>query len=254
MKKLWLIPAVLFILSVKMLAQAPEGAFKVVESQYGNDPAATGTGKQTILKIFKDGYWIAAFFGDPEMPFSGSGGGTFNIKDGKYIETLNFYSWDSTAVGDVYTFNYKLSGNSYTQEGYMDSEKYKHYLIKEKFEKLKAKEPIKNSSLEGAWQMQSGDWGTSKLGEGAYKDVAVIKIFSYPRFAFAYYNDKTKSFVGAGGGTYQFDGKTLTENIEYWSWGKPELPQSVFKVEIANGQYSQQGWENGLKETWKKAK
>ncbi len=253
MKKICGALIVIFTFPAFMFAQVPDGAFRVVESQYGNNPLQKGTGFQTILKIFKNGYWIAAFFGDPQRPFYGSGGGTFEIKDGKYVETLNFYSWDSTAVGNVYTFNYKLTNDSYTQEGYIDSEKYQHYLIKEKFEKLSAKKSLKNVSLEGVWLMQSGEWGTDKLGEGEYKDVSVVKIFSYPRFAFAYYNSKTKSFVGAGGGTYQFDGKTLTENIEYWSWGKPKFPISVFKINLTKNQFTQEGWENGLKEVWKKA-
>ena len=254
MKKLWFALMTGFILTAQAVGQAPDGPFRVVEYQYGDKPASKGAGKQTVLKVFKDGYWIAAFFGDPKKPFNGSGGGTFEIKDGKYVEKLDFYSWDSTAVGDVYAFDYKLSADRYEQEGYIDSDKYKHYLIREKFEKLAAKEPLKNSSLEGVWHMESGEWGKSKLGIGEYKDVSVIKIFSYPRFAFAYYNPLTRSFVGAGGGTYQFDGKTLTENIEYWSWGKPAFPVSVFKTEIRGDQYIQEGWENGLKEVWKKNK
>ncbi|HEY0680668.1 MAG TPA: hypothetical protein VGD17_20455 [Chitinophagaceae bacterium] len=254
MKKSVLMQLLFCLLSVASFSQVPEGAFKVVASQYGANPEIIGTGKQTVLKIFKDGYWIAAFFGDPARPFYGSGGGSFTVKNGKYVEKLDFYSWDSTAVGDVYTFDYTLNKDRYTQEGYMDSEKYKNYLIKEKFEKLNVREPLKNSQLEGVWFMRSGEWGKDKLGEGIYKDVKVIKIFSYPRFAFAYYNDKTKSFVGAGGGTYQFDGTTLTENIEYWSWGSPKFPLSVFKVKINNNRYVQEGWENGLTEEWEKAK
>ncbi len=231
----------------------PDGAFKIVEAQYGDKPMSKeNISKEMIVKIFKDGYWIGAFFGSPAKPFNGSCGGTYKIKDGKYIETVNFYSWDSTAVGRIYTFNYALTGNQYVQEGYMDSEKYKHLFIKEKYEKTVPSEPLKNTFLEGAWKMQSGEWDDTRLGEGPYKNVEAIKIYAYPRFAFAYYNEKTNQFVGAGGGTYQFDGEKLTEHVEYFSWGKPEFPIADFNVTITNGLYTQSGWQNGLKETWKK--
>jgi hypothetical protein len=115
-------------------------------------------------------------------------------------------------------------------------------------------EPLKNAMLEGSWEMQTGEWGASKLGEGKYKDVTVIKMYAYPHFSFAYYNSKTNTFVGAGGGTYQFDGTTLTEKIEYWSWGTPKFPLSVFKVQINATEYTQEGWQNGLRETWRRIK
>jgi len=115
-------------------------------------------------------------------------------------------------------------------------------------------EPLKDRSLEGVWSLQSARWGTSVFGEGKYKDVTVVKMYSYPRFSFAYFNEKTNTFVGAGGGTYQFDGKTLTEKIEYWSWGTPKYPLSVFKVQFSGEHYTQEGWDNGLLETWKKIK
>ncbi len=255
MKKLAFFYFMAFLfLNIHLKAQAPEGPFKIVEAQYGEKAMTREEiSKQSIIKIFKDGFWIAAFFGKPDQPFNGTGGGTFEIKNGKYVESLKFYSWDSTAVGEVYTFDYKLSGKNYWQEGKINSDKYKDFPIKEKFEKIPFKEKLEDASLEGVWQMQAGNWGSSKLGEGQYKDVSVIKVFAYPRFAFAYYNENTKGFTGAGGGTYQFDGKTLTEYIEYWSWGKPKYPKSVFEVTISNDSYTQAGWDNNLQESWKKS-
>jgi hypothetical protein len=235
-------------------AQVPDGAFRVVASQYGNGQLQNGTGQQTVLKVFRDNHWIAAFFGDPGRPFNGCGGGTFEIKDGKYVETLKYYSWDSTAVGDVYKFDYQLTPKTYEQVGYMDSEKYKHYLIREKFEKVESKDVLKNAALEGVWYLKTAEWGESTFGKGKYKDVTAVKVYAFPRFAFAYYNDKTHQFVGAGGGSYQFDGKTLTEQVEYWSWGTPKFPLSVFAINFNNNQYTQEGWEKGLRETWQKSK
>lgn len=127
-------------------------------------------------------------------------------------------------------------------------------LFKAGMENTTALEPLKNAMLEGSWVMQTGEWGAAKLGEGEYQDVTAVKLYAYPRFSFGYYNHKTKKFVGAGGGTYQFDGTTLTEKIEYWSWGTPRFPLSIFKVKITADEFTQEGWENGLRETWRRLK
>lgn len=138
--------------------------------------------------------------------------------------------------------------------GTLAQTQYKQPPVKEGLEKQTTLEPLKDARLEGSWELQTAEWSTSKFGEGKYKDVTAIKVYSYPRFAFGYYNHKTKEFVGAGGGTYQFDGTTLTEHIEYWSWGTPKFPLSIFKVTFSGNEYTQKGWENGLNETWRRTK
>jgi hypothetical protein len=250
MKKI-IYPALWFISIAAFGQQSLNGAFKAGKAKYGNE--SMNTDSLTIIKIFKDGYWIAAFFSRSPVWFDGSCGGTYTTANGKYIETVNFYSWDSTAVGSVFTFNYSLDKNKYTQDGKMNSDKYKDYPIKEEYNKITSIEHLKNSSLEGAWVMQVGQWGKDKLGEGEYQNVIVRKIFSYPRFAFAYFDTVGKRFVGAGGGTYQFDGKTLIEKVEYWSWGTPDHPLGKFEIAMqSKGKFEQTGWNNGLAETWKK--
>jgi hypothetical protein len=254
MRKIIILPAILMFFAATAQEKKLNGAYAITKAFYGNEKEQHDIGKTTIVKIFEDGYWIGAFFNKTEKTFDGSCGGTYTVKDGKYIETINFYSWDSTAVGTTYTFNYQLNGNAYLQEGKINTRKYKDYLIKEEYNKIVPAEKLESNKLEGAWQMQTGQWGNDKLGEGVYKNVSVTKIYAYPRFAFSYYDIDGKKFVGAGGGTYEFDGTKLTENIEYWSWGKPEYPVSVFKVAFAADTFTQQGWDSGLSETWKHAK
>jgi len=252
MKKI-LLPFILFA-SMSALAQKLDGPFKIIAGQFGEKLLTqTDIERQHIVKIFKEGYWMCAYFGDPEQPFNGSCGGTYKIADGKYIETVNFYSWDSTAVGDVYRFNYKLESDRYIQDGKMDSDKYPNFIIKEEYSKIKTDVPLQNTSLEGVWQLQYGEWGNTNSKQ-TYPDVTMIKIYAYPRFAFAWYNEKTKGFVGAGGGSYQFDGDKLIENVEYYSWGKLEFPIGEFNIQLAGDSFIQKGWNNTLTETWKRLK
>lgn len=252
MKKI-LLPLVCFV-SASAVGQKLDGPFQITAGQYGEKPLTKSEiERQYIIKIFKDGYWMGAFFGDPKKPFNGSCGGTYTIANGKYIETVNFYSWDSTAVGDVYRFNYKLENDKYFQDGKMDSDKYPNYIIKEEYAKIKTDVPLKNASLEGVWKLQHGQWGNTST-ETTYAGVTMIKVYAYPRFSFAWYNENTKAFVGAGGGTYQFDGNKLIENVEYYSWEKLEFPVGEFKIDLSGDGFIQKGWNNTLNETWKRLK
>jgi hypothetical protein len=255
MKYKWII-CISCLLVLKSGAQPPDGAFRITSAQYGENKKATSGAdlyRQQTIKIFKDGYWIAAFFGNPKKPFSGSGGGTFKASNGKYVETLTFYSWDSTAVGDTYQFDYQLQGDVYKQEGYMNSEKYKNYLIKEAFRKIQSDIPLKNPALEGAWILQSAVVdSTRKFKPQSFEQ---IKIYSYPRFAWAQYNPATKQFVGAGGGTYQYDGQKLTEHIEYTTYDMALGTDYEITVKSrGEGTMEQTGPNGWTQERWKKAK
>lgn len=235
------------------------GAFRQTKNKYGTMTEWRNLDSVTIIKVFRDGYWLAAYYDDKRRnhnSFNGACGGTYELKNGKYVETVGYYSWDSTAVGKVYSFDYDISPTQYGQYGKMNSDKYKDYPINEVCERMTATEPLKNNGLEGVWFMQEANWGASKFGEGRYKDYQVVKIFSYPMVVYAYYNPKTRHFDGAGGARYQFDGQTLTETNEFWSWqanGARKGKAETFRVTLKNGQYEQAGWEGGLREVFAKA-
>jgi hypothetical protein len=245
------------------------GAFRQTKNKYGSMTEWKTRDSVTVIKVFRDGYWFGAFYDDKRRdrydeksagikPFNGACGGRYELKNGKYIETVGFYSWDSTAVGNVFSYDYKISDKQYEQFGVMNSEKYPNYPINEVAERIKSTEPLKNAGLEGVWFMKEGQWGgADRLGEGKYKNMKVVKIFSYPMVVYAYYNPTTRQFDGAGGAMYQFDGNTLTETNEFWSWqadGKRKGNAETFKISLDNGQYVQQGWDGKLREAFTKAK
>ena len=243
------------------------GAFRQTKNKYGAMTEWKSRDSVTVMKVFRDGYWLGAFYDDKRRaaydektagvrPFNGACGGTYELKNGKYVETVAFYSWDSTAVGKVFTFDYKVNDRQYEQYGMVNSEKYQNYPINEVSERLTGTEPLKNKGLEGVWFMQEGYWGgIGRFGEGKYTDFQAVKIFSYPMVLYAYYNPKTRQFDGAGGARYQFDGRTLTETNEFWSWqadGKRSGNAETFKIAVRNGQYVQEGWSGKLREVWTK--
>lgn len=244
------------------------GAFRQTKNKFGAMTEWQTRDSVTVVKVFRDGYWLGAFYDDKRRgsydelntgprSFNGAGGGTYELKNGKYVETIGFYSWDSTAVGKVFAFDYKISTTQYEQAGVINSEKYQNYPINEVAERIMTTEPLRNNALEGVWFMQEGYWGgIGRFGEGKYKDFRVVKIFSYPMVVYAYFNPKTRQFDGAGGARYQFDGKVLTETNEFWSWqadGKRKGNVEKFKLSVQNGQFVQEGWSGKLREVWAKA-
>lgn len=104
------------------------------------------------------------------------------------------------------------------------------------------------------WEIQEGSWTTGKLGEGAYAGMTGIKIYAYPTIIFGYYKPATKEFMAAGGGTYQYDGKTLTENLEFFSLQNTPLPATfTYKVQTdGKTTYRQESADGVTKETWKR--
>ena len=251
MKKFLLMLTILFN-SINVFAQVKlDGAYKIIFAQHGSDTSIEAYEKTTIIKTFKNGYWITAFFGDPAKSFNGSGGGTYKIEGNHYTETLNFCSWDSTAAGQTYTFNYKLQGNKYTQESIINSPKLKEHIIKENYEKINAASPLIDASLDGVWQLDSAIYADKKPGE--FINRTAIKIYAYPRFAWAHYNSVTRQFIAAGGGTYQFDGKKVIEKLEYISRDIPvNTAVEISITAISNDKFSQLNHYNGHIETWKR--
>ncbi len=256
---LFFITIISFSFIADELPQKLNGVFQQKRNKYGNAKDWENTENQKIIKVFKDGYWLGAFYDDTRPAkklFNGVCGGTYQLKDGKYLEKVAFYSWDSTAVGNVFAFNYQIDTKNFKQFGMMNSEKYKNYPINEESERIVTNEPLKNDALEGVWFMESGYWGgKTRFGEGVYKGSKVVKIFCYPIVVYAYYQPRTKRFQGAGGAFYQFDGKTLTETNEFYSWDAAKKGQTErFQIALINGKLQQESadWAN-MKEIYGKA-
>jgi hypothetical protein len=137
-------------------------------------------------------------------------------------------------------------------DGRINSEKYHDFTVKEEYIKIKSDIPLKDASLEGAWQLKGAEWG-GKPGEASVNNFEQIKIYSYPRFAWAQYNQKTKQFFGAGGGTYQYDGKKLVEHIEYMTYNLALSTDYLIEVKkLADGTLQQVSQEGMFKEIWQR--
>lgn len=232
------------------------GVYKMSRSKHPQDKDWVTADDRFSIIVLQDGYWFVAKLKKGNEVFNGMAGGTYDLSNGKYNNYKEFYSWDSTAVGTTIAFDYKITPTEFHQSGVLNTAKYPHYELKEIWERIVPTEPLIDKGLEGVWFMQEGYWGgQSRFGEGKYKGFSMVKIFAYPYAVYAYYDPVHKVFDGGGVVRYQFDGKTLTETNELWSWdmtrrGKVE----THKISLQNGKMIQEGWEGKLREVFAKAK
>lgn len=104
----------------KNTAPSPlEGTWRITgrAGQDGKVSPIHTTGPRKTLKILSGDrfQWIA--FNTKTKEFSGTGGGTYTAENGKYTETIEFFSRDSSRVGASLGFNYKVKDGTWHHSG-----------------------------------------------------------------------------------------------------------------------------------------
>jgi hypothetical protein len=186
----------------------PVGAYKA-SSTFQIPVAAANNDSAHLVKIFKEGYWIAAVYGNRFRSMYSCGGGTYEAGSGKCSGSLDFFSNDMSMVGTKDEFTYTNKGNKYFESGYNKNAGGAFLLHYDEFEKIATTVRLKNKLMEGVWKIETGQVRYARMGD------EYIKIYSYPRFAWAHYSTREKRVIAAGGGTYQFDGDIVTETLDY---------------------------------------
>lgn len=74
-------------------------------------------GPRKTIKILSGTRFQWAAINTETGEFSGTGGGTYTLDNGKYTEKIIFFSRDSTRVGASLTFNAKITGNDWMHSG-----------------------------------------------------------------------------------------------------------------------------------------
>lgn len=190
----------------------PVGAYKASSSFQLPDSVKNGDALVHLVKIFKDGYWIAAAFGNHFQSMYSCGGGTYNAGNGKFTGLLDYYFPDTNLIGARDEFLYNKLNNKYFETGYDKNSNADFFIHHSAFEKITTAVALKNDFMEGVWRIERGQVGYARMGD------EYIKIYAYPRFAWVQYNKAEKKFMAAGGGTYQYDGKIVTETIDFTSY------------------------------------
>ena len=99
-------------------ANAAHGVWQITGRMQGDNFVPMNPGPRKTLKVLTSTrfQWIAI---NPETKgFFGTGGGTYTFKDGKYTETIEFFSRDSSRVGAALTFDGNVENSTkWTHKG-----------------------------------------------------------------------------------------------------------------------------------------
>lgn len=93
------------------------GAWRITSRQVDGQMQDMPLRARRTLKVLSGTrfQWIAMNIETGE--FSGTGGGTYTLADGKYIEHIAFFSRDSSRVGTELTFEADVSGDTWRHRG-----------------------------------------------------------------------------------------------------------------------------------------
>lgn len=93
------------------------GVWRIAGRKTGNQPVTMPLAPRRTLKILSGTrfQWVAINIETKE--FSGTGGGTYTFRNGKYTENIEFFSRDNSRVGASLSFNGKVNGNAWDHSG-----------------------------------------------------------------------------------------------------------------------------------------
>ncbi|MBX2945491.1 MAG: hypothetical protein KF725_06635 [Cyclobacteriaceae bacterium] len=76
-----------------------------------------GISPRQTIKILSGNHFQWAAFNYETKQFMGTGGGTYKLEDGKYTETISFFSRDNSRAGMSLTFDCRLEGTDWYHKG-----------------------------------------------------------------------------------------------------------------------------------------
>lgn len=133
---------VLFVASACLIAfstlkddKGVNGSWQVVKAQYGNEPMHD-IKELMIIKSFTGTRWSAAYYNKSTGAFDGAGGGTYRLTGKKYFETLEYFSWDSTAIGKTFEFSLTIENGMLHQTGVIEYLDNKNYVVDEWYKRI----------------------------------------------------------------------------------------------------------------------
>lgn len=256
MKKIILI---LYLCPVLMLGQTEEqpditGVWRTIASSWTKDTKQYADCE--MIKFITNDRWANLYYWPKTKEFAGAGGGTYTFVNGNYVETIEFFTWDASAIGTKQTFKKKIKDGKLVQEGHLNTEKfnYPYYAVYDRLDKLSWVYENEKSP-QGVWDFTNGTLGTKKLDKKSIKDKfgRAIKTITPKYFISTHFDYQKKTFDGLTFGTYVIDKDgNYKETVLCWSWEDKSMinSQPSFEWEQLNqNNFHQRGYLNS--ETYK---
>lgn len=224
MKKFLIIPLLLIIGFT--YGQDIEGAWKLTHQ---NGQMVTDA---EYIKIIQDDYFA---FGAKKLEnnhFLAAGGGPIDVRDGKYTETLDFFTLNPLQVGTSTTFKLDMVDGKMVISADTDNG-----MLVEIWERLEASTDRLTRNWVITGRKRDGEIGRSTPGARR-----TIKILSGGRFQWVAFNSETKEFSGTGGGTYIAENGKYVENITFFSRDDSRVGASLnFEFDVIDGEWHHSG-------------
>lgn len=224
MKKLLLLP--LLFLAAHVYGQDIEGAWKLTHQ---NGQMVSDT---EYIKIIQDDYFA---FGAKLLEndhFVAAGGGPIALEDGKYTETLDFFTLNPLQVGTSTTFELDMVGGKMVISADTDNG-----MLVEIWERVTGADDALTRNWVITGRSRNGE--ISRSTPGARR---TVKILSGGRFQWIAFNSETKEFMGSGGGTYSAENGKYVENITFFSRDDSRVGASLnFDFEVKDGEWHHSG-------------
>lgn len=93
------------------------GAWRITDRMRNGEMSAMRLGARKTIKMISGTRFQWAAFNPETKQFSGTGGGTVILENGKYKEHIEFFSRNPDRVGADLSFDYKVDGNKWDHSG-----------------------------------------------------------------------------------------------------------------------------------------
>jgi len=200
------------LLAAKTAAPGLAGAWKL-----------THTEGRVVVLTATDAYLMWTEY-TPDR-FGGTRGGPW-ARDGRHLKlTVEFDSWDSSAVGKVETLPLTLTAQRLT----LGSLEF-------------ARVDDGGTPLAGLWRITGREGDNGQMNAIPRSDRKTLKLLTGTRFQWAAINPKTKQFSGTGGGTYTLQNGKYTETIDFFSRDNSRVGRSLsFDCEVKGDDWHHRG-------------
>jgi hypothetical protein len=203
-----------------------------------------GGGAEQVL-LFMDGYFTHTTYDKATKQFMQTRGGTYTWQNNRLTVHYEFDTQKGGQIGQAVTYTASLK-NGQLVANLAGSE--------EGWNRLDEGQ----APLAGLWKI------TARKQNGELQAIhqtgtrKTVKILTGTRFQWAAIDPGTQQFMGAGGGTYTFQGGKYTELIEFFSRDSSRVGSSLtFDGRLENGEWHHSGLSSrgdAIYEVWSRRK
>ena len=125
-----------FFLSSSVQSQNSDiqGTWKLIAKQW--DTETKQFADAIVYKIITDSYWITIGLQPATQELYWTNGGTYSLNDRMYAEKLEFFSLDTSAVGNISMFEMSVQDDVLCQKGVLSQGTYAGHKVLEYYERI----------------------------------------------------------------------------------------------------------------------